>query len=58
MDHKEVGELDKPFRVTSTTGVFCGGHDTETAAKADADRRNEEAKDLGVETRYIVVAKP
>jgi hypothetical protein len=48
---------NKPFHVHTTDGNFTEGHDSEDAAKADAELRNSRAEALGIATRYTAGPK-
>jgi hypothetical protein len=54
----ELKDTDKPFHVRCDES-FVSGHDTEEGAKADAKRRNEQARELllSPSVEYIVSAK-
>ena len=48
----ELKEIDKPFRVTTTKGVFLSGHDTQGQADSAALSANGRAENAKIETRY------
>jgi hypothetical protein len=42
-----------PYTVRTDAGVLVKGHDNETNANADADRRNAASKQLGIRTGFV-----
>jgi hypothetical protein len=42
----------KPYIVQTKEGIYCAEFDRWDQATASAKRRNEEAEDLGIVTRY------
>jgi hypothetical protein len=47
-----MATIKKPYIVQTKEGIYCAEFDAEDQARASAERRNEEAKDLEITTRY------
>jgi len=51
-------DKSKPFHVRTTTGSFCKGFDSLDSATANAAKRDDAAKTLGIAARYVAAPAP